>query len=97
VTRPITEWDQLRRPYPKLGEFIFYAGKIWIVVEEKSDYQSEYVWMVDAEGKTAMWHDSECSDGNYPEAWTPAKPRKLRGVLEREAKRWRKKHGKVET
>ena len=93
MTRPITEWDQLRRPCPKLGEFVFYAGKTWIVVEEMHDGH-ESVWMVDAEGKTAMWHDGECSDGNHLEAWTPAKPRKLRGVLEKEAKRWRKKHGK---
>lgn len=93
MSQQINPWSQLRRPCPKLGEFVFYSGKIWIVAEEKV-HGHDSVWLVDAEGRTALWHDGECSDGNHLEDWTPAKPRKLRGAIEREAKRWRKKHGK---
>lgn len=73
MIRQISPWDQLRRPCPKLGEFVFYSGKIWIVVEEMHD-EGRSSRLVDAEGRTALWHDSERSDGSYLEAWTPAKP-----------------------
>lgn len=82
-----------RRPCPKLGEFVEYDGRIWIVVEELLDGHP-MVWMVDADGATNLWSDSERSDGSFAASWAPAKPRKLRGELEKAAKRWRKKHGK---
>lgn len=74
-----------------VGDFVKYDGKIWIIaLIERPPLSGPLYWLVDQWGGQALWSANERSDGSFASPITPAKPRKLRGELEKQAAKWRR-------